>query len=107
MFRNYFISTSQILSERHRVLTRGILLFGIFSITLAGLIFLFPAFIGLLFATFILLAGLITLISGFRLWKWRHRDNSDARTYDSEFGPDNIRYRSPHYRFQTIRIMRW
>ena len=107
MFRNYFISTNQILSEGHRVLTRGILLFGIFSIMLAGLIFLFPAFIGLLFATFILLAGLITLISGFRLWKWRHRDNSDARTYDLEFGPDNIRYRSPHYRFQTIRIMRW
>ena len=36
---------------------------------LAGLVFIFPTFIGVLVAIFLLLTGLITLIAGFHFWQ--------------------------------------
>jgi len=69
MQRKDFISLNQIFSEGHKVLVRGILLFGAFSLMLAGLVFIFPTFIGVLVAIFLLLTGLITLIAGFHFWQ--------------------------------------
>ena len=64
MLRNKFKSLNQVFPEGYSLVTRGILLFGAFAITLAGLIFLFPAFVGSLIAIAILLTGFITLLGG-------------------------------------------
>ncbi len=107
MQRKDFISLNQIFSEGHKVLVRGILLFGAFSLMLAGLVFIFPTFIGVLVAIFLLLTGLITLIAGFHFWQLEKEKNRDEKPFDPKFESDTIRHRNPHYHFQTIRIMRW
>ncbi len=107
MQRKNFVSLNQIFSEGHKTLVRSILLFGAFSLVLAGLIFIFPAFIGILLATFLLLTGLITLIAGYRFWKLGDENNYDAKPFAPEFESDTIRHRNPHHKYQIIRIMRW
>ena len=57
MFRNEFESLQDLLSEGHKLVTQSVLFFGFLLVTLAGLIFMFPAIIGTLFAIFIFLAG--------------------------------------------------
>ena len=75
MFRNEFRFTDQLFSEGHKLITRGTLFFGAFAVILAGLIFLFPAFIGILVAIFMLLTGLIALVAGYRFWKVGDKKN--------------------------------
>ena len=106
MFRNEFRFTDQLFSEGHQLITRGTLFFGAFAVILAGLIFLFPAFIGILVAIFMLLAGLIALVAGYRFWKVGDKKTFNIRPFYSEFA--EIRSHSPrHYHFQTIRFTRW
>jgi len=106
MFRNEFRFTDQLFSEGHQLITRGTLFFGAFAVILAGLIFLFPAFIGILVAIFMLLAGLIALVAGYRFWKVGDKTNFNVRPLYLEFA--EIRSHRPrHYHFQTIRFTRW
>ena len=106
MFRNEFRFTDQLFSEGHKLITRGTLFFGAFAVILAGLILLFPAFIGILVAIFILLAGLIALVAGYRFWKVGYKKTFNARPLYPEFA--EIRSHRPHlYHFQTIRFTRW
>ena len=106
MFRNEPKLTDQLFFEGHKLITRGTLFFGALAVSLAGMIFLFPAFIGLLVATFILLAGLIALVAGYRFWKVGDKTNFNVRPLYLEFA--KIRSHRPrHYHFQTIRFPRW
>ena len=106
MFRNEFGFTDQLFSEGHKLITRGTLFFGAFAVILAGLIFLFPAFIGILVAIFMLLAGLIALVAGYRFWKVGDKKTFNIRPFYSELA--EIRSHRPrHYHFQTIRFTRW
>ena len=52
MFRNEFESLQDLLSEGHKLVTQSVLFFGFLLVTLAGLIFMFPAIVGTLFAIF-------------------------------------------------------
>ena len=106
MSRNKFRFVDHLFSEGHKLIVRGIIFFGTFALILAGFIFLFPAFIGILVATFMLMAGMIALVAGYRLWK-----AGDKKTFNSRFRyPEftEIRsYRPRYYHFQTIRFTRW
>ena len=106
MFRNEFRFTDQLFSEGSILITRGILFFGALAVILAGLIFLFPAFIGILVAIFMLLAGLIALVAGYRFWKVGDKKTFNIRHLYPKFA--EIRSHRPrHYHFQTIRFTRW
>ena len=105
MLRNDFKSTDRVVFEGHKLMTRGILFFGAFAIFLAGMIFLFPAFIGALIATLILLTGLIALVVGYRFWKMNNMETNISRLH-SNF--EKIRSDMPqYYRFRTFRFTRW
>ena len=106
MFRNEFRFTDQLFSEGHKLITRGTLFFGAFAVILAGLIFLFPAFIGILVAIFMLLAGLISLVAGYRFWKVGDKKTFNVRPLYPEFA-EILSHRPRHYHFQTIRFTRW
>jgi predicted membrane protein len=106
MFRNEFRFTDQLFSEGHQLITRGTLFFGAFAVILAGLIFLFPAFIGILVAISMLLAGLIALVAGYRFWKLKDKKTFNLRPLYSEFSEIHSP-RPRHYHFQTIRFTRW
>ena len=108
MFKDEFRYMRQVFSEGHKLMTRGILFFGAFAVILSGLIFLFPAFIGALAATILLLAGLITLVTGYRFWKMGGGGNYNAKLFYPEFEFAKVRSHRPrHYHFQTIRFTRW
>ena len=106
MFIDEFKFTDQLFSEGHKLITRGTLFFGTFAVTLAGLIFLFPAFIGILVAIFMLLTGLIALVAGYRFWKVGDKKTFNIRPLYPEFA-EILSYRPRHYHFQTIRFTRW
>ena len=105
MYRNEFRSIDQVLYEGKKTATRGIFTFGIFSVILAGLIFLFPAFVGILFALLILLLGMIALMTGYQLSK-----TGNITTSTSSLFPDFEIIRSEkaqNYFYQTFRCTRW
>jgi len=54
MFRNEFKSLNDLNFEGHKLLTKSFLIFGFFLVVLAGLIFMSPAIIGMVFAIFFL-----------------------------------------------------
>ena len=108
MFRNEFKFTDQLFSEGHKLITRGTLFFGAFAVILAGLIFLFPAFIGILVATFIFLAGLFAIVTGYGFRKMGDGKNCNVGPFYPEFEFTKVRSYRPHrYYFQTIRFTRW
>ena len=81
MFRDEFKFTDQLFSEGHKLITRSTLLFGAFAVVLAGLIFLFPAFIGILVAIFMLLAGRIALMAGYRFWRVENKKKFQSESF--------------------------
>ena len=108
MFKDEFKYMYQVFSEGHKLMTRGILFFGAFAVILSGLIFLFPAFIGALAATILLLAGLIALVTGYRFWKMGGGGSYNAKPFYPELESAKVRSHRPrHYHFQTIRFTRW
>ena len=108
MFKDEFKYMYQVFSEGHKLMTRGILFFGAFAVILSGLIFLFPAFIGALAATILLLAGLIALVTGDRFWKMGGGGSYNAKPFYPELESAKVRSHRPrHYHFQTIRFIRW
>ena len=67
-----------IFNEGYKSLQKGILIFGGSLVALAILIFTFPALIGFIFATFILLAGAAILTVGWKVWRFKkHLGSSD------------------------------
>ena len=108
MFKDEFRSMHQVFSEGHKLMTRGILFFGAFAVILSGLIFLFPAFIGAVAATILLLAGRIARVTGYRFWKMGGGGSYNAKPFYPELESAKVRSHRPrHYHFQTIRFTRW
>jgi hypothetical protein len=71
--KTYWGTSNDVFDQGYRALRRGIVLFGVFLITLAVLIFMFPALIGFIFASAILFAGVSALVLGYRVWKLKNQ----------------------------------
>ena len=105
MLRNGFNLFDQVPSDGNNFINQSILLFGASAIALAGLIFLFPAFVGLLTAIAILTIGFTALLTGYRLWKIRtDRPTINPLYQKFEKIPSE---RSRHYHFKIVRLQRW
>tara|TARA_B100000929_G_C15176084_1_gene306983 strand:+ start:192 stop:509 length:318 start_codon:yes stop_codon:yes gene_type:complete len=105
MLSNGFNLLDQVLSDGNNFITQGILLFGASAITIAGLIFLFPTFVGLLIAVAILIIGFTALLTGYRLWEVR-TDRPTINPFYQKF--EKIPSEKPrHYYFKIIRLQRW
>ena len=108
MFRNEFKSLNDLLFEGHKLLTKSFLIFGFFLVVLAGLIFMFPAIIGMLFAIFIFLAGLFVLVAGYYFWQTKNYQNYNLNSLDAEFNFIETNHNKPrHCHFKNIRFIRW
>ena len=108
MFRNRLESLQNLLSEGHKLETKSALFFGFLLITLAGLIFMFPAIVGTLFAIFIFLAGLFVLVAGYYFWQAKDDQNYNPNSLDTEFNFLKTNYNRPrHYHLKKIRFIRW
>ena len=108
MFKDELRSIDQVFSEAHKLMIRGILLFGAFAVILSVPIFLFPAFIGALTATILLLSGLIALVSGYRFWTKGRINKYNTMPFYPDFEFAKIRtHRFRRYRIQTIHFTRW
>lgn len=106
MLRNDFAYPHSLFTEGPRFLSRGILGFGLAALVLAVLIFMFPAFIGVLVATFILIAGLLALVAAYRLRQLGDgiRSDTDFVRHDSA----SVHFHSPGVRrHRTLRFMAW
>ncbi|MBT6601717.1 MAG: hypothetical protein HOB32_08700 [Nitrospina sp.] len=69
---------------------------------------MFPAIIGTLFATFILLAGISILVTRYFFWKTKVDQSHNLSALNTEFNFLNHSYNpSRYYRFQNIRFIRW
>ena len=108
MFKNESIDEYKMIPSIHKLMVRGIVFFGASAILLAGLIFLFPAFIGFLVGIFLLATGLIALVAGYRFYKIRETKIYNIKHPYSEFHFSKIYWHDPtYYHFQTIRFIRW
>ena len=108
MFRNEFTSLNDLLFEGHKLLTKSFLIVGFFLVVLAGLIFMFPAIIGMIFAIFIFLAGLFVLVAEYYFWQTKDDQNYNLNSLDAEFNFLKTNYNRPrHYHFKNIRFIRW
>jgi len=108
MFRNEFKSLNDLNFEGHKLLTKSFLIFGFFLVVLAGLIFMSPAIIGMVFALFIFLAGLFVLVAGYYFWQTKYYQNYNLNSLDAEFNFIKTNHNRPrHYHFKNIRFIRW
>jgi len=108
MYTNKFEHMQVLFSQGRRIVTESVLFFGLFLVILAGLFFIFPAIIGILFAIFIFLTGLVTLMSGYYIWKTKTFQVDNLNSINSEFDFIQPSYSRPRrYRFQNIRFIRW
>ena len=90
-------------TEGYNSLLGSVLLFGVALITLAVLIFLYPALLGFLFATLILLVGAGALYGSYKLYRFKkHID-----TLESEGMPiqAQVRTEGPSYRRHRITMI--
>ena len=84
-----------IFDEGYKSLQKGILLFGGSLVVLAILIFTFPALIGFIFATFILLAGAAILTVGYKVWRIKKRLGASeewSQPMSADFKTEGPRY---------------
>jgi len=95
MFRNEFKSLHDLLVEGHKLLTKSFLIFGFFFVVLAGLIFMFPAIIGMVFAIFIFLAVLFVLVAWYYFWQKKDYQNYNLNSLDAEFNFLKTNYNRP------------
>ena len=108
MFRNEFKSLNDLLFEGHKLLTKSFLIFGFFLVVLAGLIFMSPTIIGMVFAIFISLAELFLLVEGYYFWQTKDDQNYNLNSLDAELNFLKTNYNRPrHYHFKNIRFIRW
>ena len=108
MFENEFRHVDRVFSEGFKLMTQSVVFFGFLVLILASLTFLFPTFVGLLMAVFILSIGLVILAVGYRCWKIENSKNYDIKTFNPELEFSKIRWGKPiRYHFRTIRFNRW
>ena len=108
MFENEFRHVDKVFSEGFKLMTQGVVFFGFLVLILASLTFLFPTFVGLLVAVFMLSTGLIALALGYRCWKIENSKKYHIKTFNPEFEFSKIRWGKPtHYYFRAIRFNRW
>jgi len=108
MFRNEFKSSNYLLFEGHKLLTKSFLIFGFFLVVLAGLIFIFPAIIGMLLATFTFLAGLFVLVAGYYFSQIKDDQSYNLNSLDAEFNFLKTNHnRLCHYHFKKFCFVRW
>ena len=108
MFGFEFRHVDKVFSKRFKLVTRGVLFFGFLVLILANLTILFPTFVGLLVAAFMLSIGLIILAVGYCCWKIENSKNYDIKNFNPEREFSKIRWGKPiRYHFRTIRFNRW
>ena len=93
--RNNWGLSNDIIDKAYTSFSRGILFLGSILVALAIAIFIFPALIGIIFAGFILFAGISVLIFAYRLWKMR----SQPRPFEwkNDLGDSiDVDVQSPH-----------
>ena len=95
--RNNWGFSNDIIDQGYKAFSRGVLFLGSVLIALAIAIFIFPALIGIIFAGFILFAGISVLTFAYRLWKMR----SQQRPFEWEdYSPDDpvdVEVQSPNH----------
>ncbi|MCZ6513470.1 MAG: hypothetical protein O6857_06030 [Nitrospinae bacterium] len=92
-----------IFHEGYQSLQKGILLFGGSLVVLAILIFMFPALIGFIFATFILLGGAAILAVGYKVWRLKKHFGSSEEW--SKPVTASFRTEGPHYTKRRIIVV--
>ena len=108
MYRKEFKPSNDLLFEGHKLLTKSFLFFGFFLVVLAGLIFMFPTIIGMVFAIFIFLAGLFVLMAGYYFCQTKGDQSHNFNSIDDDFNFIKTNYNRPrHYHFKNIRFIRW
>ena len=91
---------NDIFSEGYKTFQRGVLIFGGSLVVLALLIFIFPALIGFLIATLILLAGGVFLALGYQAW--RIKKHIGSLEFQREPGVADIDTERPGYSYRKI-----
>ena len=92
-----------IFDEGYKSLQKGILLFGGSLVVLAILIFMFPALIGFIFATFILLGGAAVLAVGWKVWRFKKHLASSGEW--SKPMTADFKTEGPHYTRRRIIVV--
>ena len=87
-------------SEGYKTFQRGVLIFGGSLVSLAILIFIFPALIGFLIATLILLAGALFLALGYQAW--RLKQHIEPLDFQREPVSADIRDERPGYHHRRV-----
>lgn len=90
-------------TEGYNSLQRSVLIFGVALITLAVLIFLYPALLGILFATLILIVGAMALIGGYRLYQFKKHIEKVEK--EEEPFAATIKTEGPHYRHRSFTMI--
>lgn len=90
-------------TEGYNSLLGSVLLFGAALITLAVLIFLYPALLGFMFATLILLVGAGALYGGYKLYQFKKHINK----LEAEAVPirADVRTEGPYYRQRRVTMI--
>lgn len=96
-------NNKDIFEEGYKSLQRGLLIFGASLVTLAVLIFVFPALIGYIFAGFILFVGTGVLVVGWKVWRFKKHLESSGQ----EPNPFKASFRTegPHYTRRRIFVV--
>ncbi|MCF8720082.1 hypothetical protein [Nitrospina gracilis] len=90
-------------TEGYNSLQWSVLIFGAALITLAVLIFLYPALLGFLFATLILFIGIAAVIGGYRLYRFKkHLEKVEK---EGEPFAATIKTEGPHYRYRSFTMI--
>lgn len=97
------MNSRDIFDQGYKSLQKGIWLFGGSLVLLAVLIFMFPALIGFIFATFILLAGAAILTVGWKVW--RFKKSVDAHEEWQKPLTATFRTEGPHYTKRRIIVV--
>ncbi len=96
-------NNKDIFDEGYKSLQRGILIFGGSLVSLAILIFMFPALIGFIFAAFILFAGAAILAVGWKVWRFKKRLGSSGEW--SKPVTASFKTEGPHYTRRRIIVV--
>ena len=96
-------NNKDIFDEGYKSLQKGILVFGGSLVALAILIFMFPALIGFIFATFILLAGAAILTVGWKVWRFKKHLGSSEEW--SKPVTASFKTEGPHYTRRRIFVV--
>ncbi len=97
---NHTHQPKDLFTEGYKTFQSGVLIFGGALVALAVLIFIFPALIGFLIATLILLAGGLFLTLGYQAW--RLKKYIEPLDFRREPGAGDFRDERPGYRHRRV-----